>query len=213
MAKSRRDRYDVEGNAEAEFVDAERTVLANLRGTADLTTLQIAEEEALAKAYEILLGQVRTDTPLTNELLRYIHATIFGDLFAWAGRWRTVQISKPGAIWPPPQFLDEAMESFERNVLRPSRSETFDDDRFCQRVAEIQGEFLSIHPFREGNARTVKLATDLLAVQTGRPLLTYDDSPQGAQAYVAAASAALHRQDYGPLERIIRAALTRARDS
>ena len=46
-----------------------------------------------------------------------------------------------------------------------------EDEEFCGAVAEIQGEFLVIHPFREGNARTIKLMTDLLATQTGRPLL------------------------------------------
>lgn len=122
VSRARQDRYDVEGNPEAEFIDAEHTVLANLRGIDDLTELQIIEEEELAKAYEVLLNQVRTDTPLTNELVRHIHATIFGDIFEWAGRWRTVQISKPGAIWPPPQYLDAAMKAFEQDVLRPIRS-------------------------------------------------------------------------------------------
>lgn len=88
-----------------------------------------------------------------------------------------------------------------------------DDVTFCRRLALIQGEFLSIHPFREGNARTIKLASDLLAVQTDRPLLAYDDSVRGIEEYVAAASVALHRMEYQPLERIIRDALARAASS
>lgn len=213
MTDARRpDRYDVSGNPEAEFVDAEQTVLVNLRSITDLNALQIAEEEALAKAYETLLSQVRTDTPLTTELIRHVHAEIFGGLFSWAGRWRTVQISKPGAIWPSAQYLDQSMSAFERDVLRKHRPDVLTDDYlFCLSVAEIQGEFLSIHPFREGNARTIKLATDLFAVQSGRPLLAYDDSPDGAAAYIAAASAALHKRDYSLLERVIREALLRAR--
>jgi cell filamentation protein len=109
MAKEpnkRRNRYDTSGNAEAEYVDAAQTVLVNKRGIADLHALQVAEEEALAAAYETLFGEVRTDTPMTCDLLRYIHGRIFGELYAWAGRWRTVWISKPGVTWPAPGFLD-----------------------------------------------------------------------------------------------------------
>ena len=131
--------------------------------------------------------------------------------FVWAGRWRTVWISKPGTTWPSPDFLDRNMDEFERSVLRkyPAAS-IHDDDAFCAAVGEIQGEFLVIHPFREGNARTIKLATDPLAVQTGRPLLAYDQTEEAPIEYIDAAKAAFKRQ-YGPLTDIIRRALARAR--
>lgn len=209
--QSRSDRYDTSGNPEAEYVDPERKVLVNLPGITELAVLQLAEEQALAGAYERLLSQVRTDTPLTSALLRHVHAEIFGELFSWAGKWRTVQISKPGAIWPSAQYLDQTMTVFERDVLEALPASSLkDDEEFCRAAARIQGEFLSIHPFREGNARTIKLATDLLAVQTGRPLLVYDDSDAGANDYIGAASAALRRMDHAPFARIIREALERA---
>jgi cell filamentation protein len=212
MSKDRphRDRYDVSGNIEAEYVDADETVLVNKLGVANLEELQRLEEEGLAKAYETLLGEVRTDTPLSCDLIRYVHERIFGELYAWAGRWRTVNISKPGITWPPPLFLDENMRLFERNVLRRlPASSCQDSDSFCKAAAEIQGEFLVIHPFREGNARAIKLLTDLLAAQTGRPLLAYDQSDTGRDNYIAAASQAF-RCDYSLLEEIIRQALAAA---
>ena len=205
-----RDRYDVTGNIEAEYVDADHTVLVNKLGVTELEPLQRLEEDGLAKAYETLLSEVRVDTPLSCDLIRYIHQRIFGDLYAWAGRWRTVNISKPGVTWPPPLFLDDNMRQFERETLGP-RSASFcrDDATFCQAAAEIQGEFLVIHPFREGNARTIKLLTDLLAAQTGRPLLAYDQSEAGRDRYIAGASQAFKR-DYRLLEEIIRQALAAA---
>jgi len=209
--KKRRDRYDTSGNPESEYVDAAQTVLVNKRGITDLHILQVAEEEALAAAYETLLGEVRTDTPLTCELLRHIHGRVFGDLYAWAGRWRTVWISKPGITWPAPDFLDGNMQTFERDVLALHPAHLLrDDDVFCAAVGKIQGEFLVIHPFREGNARTIKLMTDLLAEQTDRPVLIYDQTEQGQEAYIAAAKAAF-RQNYGPMTAVIRSALERAR--
>jgi cell filamentation protein len=211
--KPRRDRYDVSGNVEAQYVDAAQMVLVNKLGIVDLVSLQLAEEEALARAYETLLTEVRADTPMSVDLIRHAHGRIFGDLYTWAGRWRTVWISKPGITWPPPDFLDQAMGEFEDRVLTKYLAAALtNDEGFCDAVSEIQGEFLVIHPFREGNARTIKLVTNLLSAQTGRPLLQYDTSPAGTAAYISAAKAAF-KKDYRPMTTVIRQALATARQS
>jgi fido (protein-threonine AMPylation protein) len=133
-------KYDVSGNVEAQYVDEAHEVLVNKMGIADLRTLQIAEEEALARAYGRLLAEVRTDTPMTCDVVRSIHRCIFCDLYEWCGRWRTVQISKPGAIWPAAQFLDQSMAAFEREVLaRHPASALADDEVFCAVSSQIQG--------------------------------------------------------------------------
>ncbi len=209
--EKRRDRYDVSGNVEAEYVDAGKTVLKNKKGITEQAALQRAEEQALAEAYERLMSEVRVGTGMTCELLRHVHARIFGDLYEWAGRWRTVWISKPGTTWPPPDFLDQSMDTYEREVLRKYPATALrEDEKFCAAAAEIQGEFLVIHPFREGNARTIKLVTDILAGQTGRPFLVYDGSERGQEEYIAAAKATF-RKEYRRMEVIIRSALERAR--
>ena len=103
------------------------------------------------------------------------------------------------------------MLAFEADVLACHPAETLrDDGDFCSAVGKIQGELLVIHPFREGNARTIKLATDLLAAQTGRPLLVYDQTTQGQQRYVNAAKAAFGRR-YELMVEIVSEALVRAK--
>ncbi len=187
-------RYSV-GGSENEYMDDQHTVLKNKKGLIDLQALYLEEEKALAKAYEFLLGEVRSDTPITSELIRYVHGVVFGDLYNWAGRWRTVTISKPGVTWPPPDYLDDAMREFEREVLAAYPASSLKtDQKFCKALGHIKGEFLAIHPFREGNARTIKLVTDLLAVQTGRLPLIYDDSNQGKTKYIEAAKAAMLKE-------------------
>ncbi|MGD9126953.1 MAG: Fic family protein [Planctomycetia bacterium] len=207
----RTDRYDVSGNVEAQYVDEAETVLVNKKGITDLPTLQVEEEEALAQAYEALLNEVRIDTPITCDLLLHIHDRVFGRLYDWAGRWRTVWIKKPGVTWPAPDFLASNMETFEKEVLTKYPAEQLrEEETFCRAIGEIQGEFLVIHPFREGNARTIKLATNLLAAQTGRPLLKYDSSEAGKEQYIEAAKKAFKR-DYDPMAKIIQQALAQAR--
>jgi len=103
------------------------------------------------------------------------------------------------------------MQEFDQTVLRKYQTKKLiDDEAFCAAVAEIQGEFLVVHPFREGNARTIKVMTDLLAAQTERPLLVYDDSDAGREKYILAASQSF-RKNYRPLVEVIRAALAEAR--
>jgi hypothetical protein len=115
--RTHRDRYDISGNAEAEYVDQAEAVLVNKLGVTDLESLQIAEEEGLARAYESLLLELRTDTLLSCDLLRHIHGQIFGEIYEWAGHWRTVNISKAGITWPPAMFVAQAMQEFETKVL------------------------------------------------------------------------------------------------
>lgn len=194
-------------------MDLEQTILKNKKGIADLHALFIEEEKALARAYELLLDEMRSDTPISSDLIKHVHGRIFSDLYEWAGRWRTVSISKEGTAWPPPDYLSEAMIAFEQGVLSkfPAKSLT-PDDLFCKAVGHIQGEFLAIHPFREGNARTIKLVTDLLAVQTGRLALVYDPSDAGRDRYIEAAKAAM-LQNYEPMIAIIASALSASRRS
>jgi len=143
-------RYSVsaEGNVEMQFVDEEQMVLVNKGDITNLEALQRAEEEGLARAYEVLLSEVRIDTLLTCELLRHVHHRIFGDLYEWSGKWRTVNISKPGVQWPPPNYLNETMHSFEKEVLvRYPYEKLVHNNDFCSAAGHIQGEFLAIHPF------------------------------------------------------------------
>ena len=198
------------GVSENEHMDTERTVMRNLKGFVALEQLQRAEEDALVNAYHTLLLEVRSDTPMSVDLLKHIHSFIFGDIYDWAGRFRTITISKPGVTWPPPEYLDRAMMDFERNVLKAypaSHLLQVDNDELCKALAHIQGEFLAIHPFREGNARTIKVFTDLLTAQARRPLLRYDMSPTGQKQYLAAEKAVLTKQDYRLMETVIREAL------
>ena len=49
--------------------------------------------------------------------------------------------------------------------LLPKQSDT--NDKISQKLAIIHNEFNVIHPFREGNGRTIRLFLDLLAVNFG----------------------------------------------
>ncbi|MDD4319349.1 MAG: Fic family protein [Candidatus Peribacteraceae bacterium] len=144
-------RYDVSGGSEMEFADRAKKVLVNEKGITVLRELQHAEELALSAAYEILLGEVRTDTPMSAELFRHVHERIFGELYVWAGKWRTVYIRKGSTVWPPPDHLEKAMRTFEREVLQRYPAEKLkEDDDFCAAAGQLQGNSLPSTPSGKG---------------------------------------------------------------
>lgn len=85
MTKNKRShtsRYSVGGD-ENEYMDKAKTVLRNRKNIRDLPTLYVEEEKALARAYELLLNEIRSDTPMSSELIKYVHHRIFADLYDW----------------------------------------------------------------------------------------------------------------------------------
>ncbi len=83
--------------------------------------------------------------------LRQIHAYLFGGLYDFAGRLRTVNISKGGFTFAPAEFLEQSLASIEK----------MPENSFGQ-IVEKYVEMNVAHPFREGNGRTMRIWLDLM---------------------------------------------------
>src|SRR3954468_18092184 len=94
------DRYDTTGNPEDEYYP-DTTVLINLEDIRDPEELLERETELQLAAYEAIFSSF--DESLTPDLpfFYYLHHMMFGPLFVWAGRPRTVGISKGGTPFRP----------------------------------------------------------------------------------------------------------------
>jgi len=69
------------------------------------------------------------------------------------------------------------------------------------RLAELHGELIAVHPFRDGNGRTVRLFCDLLLMQAGiAPIkLGAFKKQKTREEYFAAIQSILNKVDYQPL--------------
>lgn len=85
------------------------------------------------------------------ECLRDIHAKIFGGLFTFAGKIRTVNISKGGFRFANVIFLDKILP-----VISDMPQKNFDD------ILAKYIEMNIAHPFREGNGRATRLWLDAI---------------------------------------------------
>lgn len=87
----------------------------------------------------------------TWECLRKIHAEIFGGLFSFAGKIRTVNISKGGFRFANSIFLDKILP-----VISEMPQGNFPD------ILAKYTEMNIAHPFREGNGRAMRLWLDAM---------------------------------------------------
>jgi cell filamentation protein len=161
------------------------------------------------QAFTVEAG-ARDESTGTNALLREIHGHWLGDIYEWAGRYRTVNLTKGDFRWPPPGRIAANMSSFEETVLgRETPCSGKSLERTARSIAIVQAEFLLIHPFRDGNGRLIRLAANLMALQAGFAPMDYgfEDAAQ-RETYIAAVRRG-YLQDYAPLEAIVKEAIRR----
>ena len=143
-------------------------VLKNKLGIKNKKQLGHAETLLLADTYthffELLRkGKIKFDL----SLLFSIHKYFFDTLYDWAGKVRTVNISKDDMFFAPIKYINKTLETFDYllKITLPKQSDT--NEKKSQKLAIIHNEFNVIHPFREGNGRTIRLFLDLIVGSLG----------------------------------------------
>lgn len=137
---------------------------------------------------------------------RAIHRHLFGPVYRWAGRDRTIRIAKGGNMFCYPEQIGRQMDALFGDLARAGYLRGPDREAFAVAAAHFLSELNVIHPFREGNGRAQKAFLVLLGEQAGHPI---DVRKIQRETYVAARIAAF-RGDEGPLARLIPTLLPRA---
>ncbi len=142
------------------------TVLRNLLDLRTQDDLDAFEHEA---------ALTRSDEPLPIgdlDVRHYqaIHHHLFQDVYAWAGAFRTVRISKGGSMFCYPEHIPAEMARLFKGLRRTFLVPALDADTFAVRTAAFLATLNAIHPFREGNGRTQLTCLAYLAHEAGHPL-------------------------------------------
>ena len=85
------------------------------------------------------------------ESLKAIHKYLFEDIYDFAGKIRTVNISKGNFRFAPLMYLEAALVNIDKMP-----QSTFDE------IIEKYVEMNVAHPFREGNGRSMRIWLDLM---------------------------------------------------
>lgn len=97
--------------------------------------------------------------PILNECsfkaLKDIHKNVFGDLYYFAGKVRTCTLSKNGYNFLEPENIEkEAAEIIEQYSNKIDEVNSVGELAFV--LAPFYYDLIRIHPFREGNGRTIR---------------------------------------------------------
>ena len=126
-------------------------------------------------AFETEITDQRASEPLPEGVLDFahykaIHHHLFQDVYDWAGRPRSVRISKGGNPFCYPEYIDREMDKLFAGLAERKYLEGLKADAFAKEAAHFLAELNAIHPFREGNGRTQLTFLTLLAEQAGHSL-------------------------------------------
>jgi cell filamentation protein len=144
--------------------------------------LNIRDQERLAAAERQLTG-LRFDEALPSgafDVSHYcaIHNHLFQDIFAWAGEFRTVRISKGASMFCYPEFIAPEMQTLFIQLKSNIIAASLDRQEFANRAAIFLADLNAIHPFREGNGRTQLAFLTILSEQAGHPLNLQTFNPE-----------------------------------
>lgn len=93
-----------------------------------------------------------------------IHEYIFQDLYAWAGKIRTVEIAK-GTYFCKTEYITNMLEQLFSKLKEEHYLQGLKGDLLVSRLAYYMSEINAIHPFREGNGRAQREFIRELALQ------------------------------------------------
>ena len=123
------------------------------------------KDEKVLKALETTITFEKITKYTLNPLFRtydvehykLIHKYVFGDIYDWAGEYRTVDMAKKGTIFAKAENISDLMNKcFDRlNALKCFQNLNFED--FIDNIVDFYCVTNMIHPFREGNGRTQRL--------------------------------------------------------
>ncbi|MGN1280602.1 MAG: Fic/DOC family protein [Succinivibrio sp.] len=85
--------------------------------------------------------------------LKKIHHYIFQDIYSWAGKLRTVNISKE-ILFCDARFIEKELERLFLKLKQDNYLRNCSDCDIAAKAAFYLGEINAIHPFREGNGRS-----------------------------------------------------------
>jgi cell filamentation protein len=188
-------RYNVGG------AESASEILKNKLGIKDQKALEDTESLLFSDTYEYFLGkQEEGRLKFSVELIFEIHKYFLGPLYSWAGKTRTVQISKDGVLFCKAAHIESALKEFEKLLKKqlPKKGDSKSD--IAEKLGIIHCEFNAIHPFREGNGRTIRLFLDLLMLNNGYSLIDFGKTSK--KTYIEACIAGMD-QDYSKMKSVI----------
>lgn len=145
--------------------DEEYLLAQNLVGATNFEELEIAEQYAFTvRALQFEQGDYQV-TNFSSKALSALHLHLFQDIYKFAGAVRDVNLVKGQTRFCQMQFIQSELNRVFNELDREQIWLTV--EKAAERLAYFKSELNIIHPFREGNGRTIRLFVQALAHSRG----------------------------------------------
>ncbi len=185
--------------------DSNGAVLKNKLAIVTVDDINEAETELLIKLYQLVIGEGYTELTVVD--ITSWHKKWLGNVYEWAGEYRSVNMSKGGFSFAAAQQILRLLKGFQCEFLTMfgSLAELNEED-IITFMAKSHVEFILIHPYRKGNGRLSRLLMDVFAVQAGFDVLNYEIWDDNKEFYFKSIQAGF-AGDYQHIERLVRDSL------
>lgn len=159
--------YDVSGSQSDCYPGT--SVLINRFAIREQSQLSLIEQKLVTG----LAAQLQEEAVFEDVDFSYykaLHRSLFGDLYDWAGTVRTITISKKGFVFCRADAIEQIGERRFARLRQQQYLTGMETDAFLDALTELYDDLNLLHPFREGNGRTLRLFTSLLVRNTGREI-------------------------------------------
>ena len=141
--------------------------------------------------------------PLSTAGYKDLHKHLFDEVYDWAGETRTISFTKQGSDFTRAASVSDELDSRFQRLGWDKQLRDLSPDRFAAGAAHHIRELNAIHPFREGNGRTMRVHLEQLAEQAGHRI----DLGRMPKEEWNAASIKAHNGSLGDMARLIQGAI------
>jgi cell filamentation protein len=151
------------------------STLRNKLGITDPHELAAAEAEfTAARLFE--LREHALEGRYDSAHVQAFHQHIFDDVYDWAGQFRTTYLAKRDSVtgylscFTEPENLEKASEAACKRMALSQGRNASDRASFALLLAEGYADLIDVHPFRDGNGRTIRAFLTQFAREVGYDL-------------------------------------------
>ena len=137
---------------------------------------EIERKIVLAKLYEL-----RQNRQIGNFDIAHfvgIHKFLFEDIYPFAGLFRNENIAKGNFSFAEWEYIEDELKKLLDQLKEENYLQNLDRNIFIKRLSYYMAELNVLHPFREGNGRTIREFIRQLAYKNGYVLNLKNINPK-----------------------------------
>lgn len=137
---------------------------------------EIERKIVLAKLYELRQNRQIENFDITHFV--GIHKFLFEDIYPFAGLFRNENIAKGNFSFAEWEYIEDQLKKLLDQLKEENYLQNLDRDTFIKRLSYYMAELNVLHPFREGNGRTIREFIRQLAYRNGYVLNLKNINPK-----------------------------------